>query len=272
MHHRRTTPRVQATIILAFCLFVVTACSSETANTTAAQPDPLVLNLVQLYSTVTSITVDVAYEPDAVPYTGSIQDGTPYWWILQNNIEALFLGRVMSLYVPWTLDDMDPMTEQDQEAWTTDEIITLARALWNVPMTSTAAYVHVLFLSGYFEDNGTVKPQVLGVSFVGSCVIAIFKDVIVESGSGTAISRFAEQATLVHETGHIMGLVDTGVPMVSDHVDPDHPGHCTNPDCVMYWLNEGPYDLRDFVQQFMDTGSLVLFGDECLEDVWNYTP
>ena len=81
---------------------------------------------------------------------------------------------------------------------------------------------------------------------------------------------FVEQATLVHEFGHVMGLVDNGIPMVSDHLDPDHPRHCTNEECVMYWQNEGAADLRDFVQQMMSTGSLIMFGEECLDDTRSY--
>ena len=39
--------------------------SSNTGNTGTGQ-DPMALNLVTLYSTVSSITIHVAYEPDAV--------------------------------------------------------------------------------------------------------------------------------------------------------------------------------------------------------------
>ena len=263
-------------LILLLTLFLFAAsCSSETQDRAdTISPDPLVLSIPQLYSTVTSIVVQVAYEPDAEPYTGSIQDEIPYWWILQSNIDALFFGRDVrpALYVPWGLEGMDPIPEQDRTAWTSSEIIALARSLWDTPMTSSTAYIHVLYLNGYYEDNGSMNIKVLGLSFAGSSLITIFKDVIVDTSSSTTISRFVEQATLVHEAGHILGLVDNGLPMVADHLDPDHPGHCTSQDCVMYWLNEGPADLRDFVQQVMDTGSLVMFGDECLDDAWYYEP
>lgn len=186
-------------------------------------------------------------------------------------MEALFLGRDMSLYVPWTLDDMVLLDEQGQDAWTTDEIIDLARSLWSVPMTAEDVYIHVLFLADYFEDNGTVNRKVLGVSFGGSCVIAIFKDAILDSGSTLSISRFVEQAALVPRAGHLLGLVDNGIPMVSDHADPDHPAALRTRLCHVL-AQRGGDDLKDFVRRFVDTGSLVLFGDECLMDVWNYDP
>lgn len=264
-------------IILCLPLIIVSlaSCSSEAQNSTdTTNQDPLVLNIPQVYSFVTSIEVQVAYEPGAEPYTGSIGNDTPYWWILQGNIEALFFGRDIrpSLYVPCDIEGMDLIAEQGRDSWSVPDIMALARTLWDVTMTASSAYIHVLFLNGRYDDKGTVNSQVLGLSLAGSSVITIFKDVVVEAGSSASTSKFVEQATLVHEAGHTLGLVETGVPMVSAHLDPDHPGHCTNRDCVMYWLNEGPADLREFVQQVMDTGSLVMFCDECLEDAWCYAP
>lgn len=253
-------------------LHALSACSSEEGSSTGTGQDPLTLSLAQVYSTVTSLTAEVAYEPDAEPYTGTFHDGVPVWWILQHNIEALLQDRGIAVHVPWDLGGMDPISGQDEEAWTSSEIVELARDIWETPMTESAVSIRILFLNGNYEDEGTVNPQILGVSFVDTSLVAIFKDVIVNSSSSAAIAWFVEQATLVHETGHVLGLVDNGVPMVSDHADPDHARHCTNQDCVMYWKNEGASDMRDFVRRFMETSSLVLFGDECLEDAWAYVP
>jgi len=264
--------RAILTVLFMALIHAFSACSSEEESSTGTGQDPLTLSLAQVYSTVTSLAVEVAYEPNAEPYTGTIHDEVPTWWILQNNIEALLQDRGISLHVPWDLEGMDPISGQDEEAWTSSEIVELARGIWDTPLTESAVSIRILFLNGNYEDEGTVNPQILGVSFVGTSLIAIFKDVIVNSSSSTAIAWFVEQATLVHETGHVLGLVDNGLPMVSDHADYDHVRHCTNQDCVMYWKNEGASDMRDFVRQVMETDSLVLFGDECLEDAWAYVP
>lgn len=50
--------------------------------------------------------------------------------------------------------------------------------------------------------------------------------------------RRAEVGLLGHEIGHVLGLVNNGVEMVSDHEDPEHPNHTLDPECLMHWSYE----------------------------------
>jgi hypothetical protein len=43
---------------------------------------------------------------------------------------------------------------------------------------------------------------------------------------------------MTHEVGHILGLVNNGIPMQKAREDPDHRGHSSNPRSVMYWKVE----------------------------------
>jgi hypothetical protein len=92
-----------------------------------------------------------------------------------------------------------------------------------------AAYLHVVYLDG--ELGGT--PTTLGLAFKPGAV-AMFKDalrtLIVEPVQGEV-----EGSVLVHEFGHQMGLVNQGTPLTVDHEDGQHLGHCSNPQCVMFW-------------------------------------
>ena len=86
-------------------------------------------------------------------------------------------------------------------------------------------------------------------------------------------SKYIEQSTLVHEMGHALGLVNTGLPMDVAHQDTAHGPHCNNPDCVMYWLNEGASDLRGYIIRLLLPGNTrfpILFDDKCLEDSRKY--
>ncbi len=257
-------------------LIALAGCSSGgggSSDNSGAVQDPIALDLVTLYSTVDSITVHVAYEPNAKPFTGTLANGDQSWSILQNNIKALFLGRMIEpdVIVPQDLAEMDQIPEQGQTSWTTNEVISLARNTWDIPQTNTSAEFYVLLVNGFFNDKGVVNKQVIGVSYNGTSVIAVFKDVITLSGFILSVETIMEQATLVHEFGHSMGLVNLGVPMVSNHEDPEHKSHCTNEDCVMFWENDGS-NLIVFIQKIVDSPSDVIFGQECLNDTQSYKP
>jgi len=260
--------------LLFMVLLSPAGCSGDSGNGSEPIPDAVALDIPALYSRVDTISVLVIYEPDAEPFTGSAQPGTTYWSVLRSNIASLFEGRTIEpdIYVPSDLSEMERISDQGQETWTADDIIALARTVWDGNLSDFAVEFPVFFLNGYFENEEGTNYQIIGVSIIGTPVIAVFKDVVLSSSSMTQVSRFVEQATLVHEFGHVMGLVNNGVPMTSDHLDPEHPRHCTNERCVMFWQNEGASDMMLFVQQMIDEGSVIMFGNECLEDTRSYRP
>ncbi len=249
-------------------------CSGDSDDNTMSGGESFALDLTALYSEVNSIAVQVAYEPDAEPFTGAAINTTQCWEVLEENLKALFEGRVIEpdIFVPEDLSEMEPIPAQEEETWTAAEIIDLAGNIWDRPQGFSVEDFYVLFLKGYLEKDGVENRQVIGVSVVGTPVIVVFKDAILRSSNVYDVLIFVEQATLVHEFGHVMGLVDNGIPMVSDHLDPDHLRHCTNEECVMYWQNEGAADLKEYVQKMISTGSLVMYGDECLDDTRSYMP
>ena len=50
-----------------------------------------------------------------------------------------------------------------------------------------------------------------------------------------------------HEFGHILGLVNNGTPVQSDHHDTANGAHCDVEDCLMYWQAETSGGLGDLV-------------------------
>jgi hypothetical protein len=93
--------------------------------------------------------------------------------------------------------------------------------------------LYVLYVDGDFADDS----RVLGVHY-GPTSVAMFKDRI-KAGSLAGLSvADAERAVLIHEFGHVIGLVDNGIPMVTDHEDDAHSKHSQNPNSVMYYQVE----------------------------------
>ena len=226
-----------------------------------------------LYSTVDSITVNVAYEPNAEPYAGYSPDfpDLQYWSVLDMNLQALFHGRILEpkFFVPKDLSEMEKIQQSNQKSWNIDQIVELANKVWDISETQENAEFYVLFLNGYLNDGFTLRKDVTGESLGRTPVIAIFKGIIAESPLSLFDNSIFEQETLVHEIGHSMGLVNNGIPMISDHEDPEHRRHCTVHNCVMGWKYEWG-QVSAFSEQFISTGSVMMFCDKCIADTSGY--
>jgi len=266
-------PRCLFLYLLSGILLAPAGCLPETESVQETQQDPMALNLPALYSIVISITVHVAYEPGVEPFTGATPNNVKYWSVFENNMNALFQGRFTEpeISVPKDIQDMEQIPAQDQMSWTATQIMNLARDTWDLPQTPNNADFYVLFVRGNFMDQGGVDSNAIGIAIGGTSVVAVFQDVITASSSSPSDDPFIEQVTLVHELGHSLGLVNSGVPMVSDHEDPGHPHHCAHEDCVMYWEYERA-NLVEFIHEVITNGSEILFGDECLNDARSFEP
>ena len=151
--------------------------------------------------------------------------------------------------------DVRQSLDDDERAWTADDLIALERETRRTRHEAPVALMHVLYPAGtYASANAagvTISGPVLGP-------VVVFLDVIRELTVGTplgplplenpeAASRILERSTLLHEAGHAMGLVDNGLPMVSPHEDPDNQGHSRNPASVMSWKVDSENGLRELL-------------------------
>lgn len=122
--------------------------------------------------------------------------------------------------------------EDDRTSWTADDLRSAVAANRTTATTDERVSVHVLYVAGSHADDGG-QTNAIGLAYSASTV-AIFpqrwQGMVSLLGSSTAIER----AVLVHELGHLMGLVNIGYQSDIDHEDPDHPGHSSNRDSVMF--------------------------------------
>lgn len=100
--------------------------------------------------------------------------------------------------------------------------------------------IHILYLNGEFEDN----ENTLGLAYKGSS-FAMFQEKIDDAAFLFISAQDIEKAVLVHEYGHLLGLVNMGYTSPHDHEDPEHPHHSNNEESVMYWAVES----QDFYNQ-----------------------
>lgn len=125
---------------------------------------------------------------------------------------------------------------QGRDRWSSSQIADLERQHKDARTGDGTVVTWVAYLDGEFEEA-----NVAGVTF-GYDRIAMFPEAIDDACSiGTlcfGAETDLERAVLVHEFGHALGLVDRGAEMQRPHEDPDHPGHSSNRNSVMWWQVE----------------------------------
>ncbi len=255
-------------------LLNLTACSSPSSSSSTI--DQWESQIKAYYSSKTYFKVNVYYESEATPFTGTNSRGFALWSILYENLNALlqYRSNIPTLNIPTDLSSMTQIPTQNRSSWLATDVVALASQLGVQGLTNdTTANFTVIFLNGFYDSGAGPINSTIGISIRGTNIIAIFKDVILSttSGSGSLVPKYVEQSTLVHEIGHSMGLVNNGVPLSSDYQDTQNGAHSKNQNCVMYYLNEGASDLKQFVGNLISSGNSVMWGTEILEDVRAYS-
>ena len=117
-------------------------------------------------------------------------------------------------------------------AWSAEDVRDQALAYREAPpMDGATLRWHLLFPAGGYDDD-----SVLGVA-VNAADVAVFRDSIddAENILRRPSAEDIENSVTLHEVGHLLGLVNLVYTSPRDHEDPDHPGHSSNEDSVMYW-------------------------------------
>jgi hypothetical protein len=217
---------------------------------------------------VVEVRIEIDYESGRAPYTGMIFGWGDSFDLARANIDRLFAGH-KTVSLPTTLPFMQDIGVVSDDELTIDELLQLADAHRDTYDESPRVKTYyVLFVGGVYGEGGP-QPGVLGVTLGDTGVVVMFKDVIAGTASVATpnLERYVEQSTLVHEIGHAVGLVRFGVPLTSSHHDDAHGAHCTNQDCVMYWLNEGASDMAQYTTRLVLARDSILFDAACLADV-----
>ena len=155
------------------------------------------------------------------------------------------------------------------KVWTLAELQTLATAWRNQALDANAASIHVLYVDGGYQDD-TSQGTILGFAYGGSWLV-MFKDNIKDACdastvlAGPLLSALRDQvcsrteaSVLLHEFGHLFGLVNNGTPMVVAHEDTAHPKHDGDQNCLMYWALERSSAVDLIAQRFAGGGQPAL--------------
>ncbi len=131
-------------------------------------------------------------------------------------------------------------------AYSVEDLEKLEREYRDNYFHEETAAVYFLYVNGHFTKN----PDTIGVTYHAASV-AIFKEQISSIPIPWLLRNRVthedfENAVLVHEFGHLIGLVNIGYESDIAHEDPNHENHCIYEECVMYYaLETSPADLID---------------------------
>lgn len=128
------------------------------------------------------------------------------------NVETSTIPSDRSDYAP---EDLRALEEKHRDTFTEGD----------------TASMYVLAADGAFREHRGV----IGVAFSGSS-FALFLEEINSRNLGDTAA--VERAVLVHETGHLLALVNAGYESPRDREDPDRPNHSANRQSVMHWAVE----------------------------------
>ena len=127
--------------------------------------------------------------------------------------------------------------------------------------TGTLA-VYLLYINGNAEED-TDSSKTLGTAYFNTSAVLFEKTIQDLSDEINEPNRISLETTvLLHEFGHLLGLVDLGSNMQNNHLDSSHDKHCDNESCLMYWQVENMGIL-----QMMSSGNIPQLDTNCLLDL-----
>jgi hypothetical protein len=201
---------------LPLLLLTLTACGpssrSHSSATTAGATAPALLS-----ASTPGLRIEVDYVADRPPTRAALT-------LLRQR-----LGEVCDKPsgVEVVVDDPLPRSS-GRKRWTTADLQLLEAERRDLPRQAGWETIYVVLVEGEGEPELGTWP--LGYAY-GPTSVAVFIDQVRSSANQT--NGDAEAWVLLHEVGHLLGLVGRGAPQVTFHEDLEHRHHCVEARCVM---------------------------------------
>jgi len=118
--------------------------------------------------------------------------------------------------------------------------------------------VYILYTNGYYQQE-----KMLGYAYRNTSAVLFGKNIKESTNSPKKLSRtHLETIVLQHEIGHLLGLVNIGTPLQSDHKDDKNGKHCKNKICLMYHMAD-----TDESRNLIVKKQLPRLDEACLADL-----
>jgi len=172
------------------------------------------------------LKIEIQYMPDVAPDSSSV-----------NNL-VTFLEKI--------LNKPDGIHVSEEEIAGSGKSVLSINDIVNIEKKNRRSFTQNNIIAVYIliADGSNDSSKIFATSYWNTSMCIFGKTVNEQSGALGQVSRSQLLSTLFeHEFGHLLGLVNQGSPMQTDHKDPDNGAHCNNPNCLMYYNIESAGNL-----------------------------
>lgn len=240
-------------LLMAAALLALPGCGDVTAGSNG-DPEPYAHDLAPGASAndflagteFTGLVVQVQYVAGFRPTDAALQD-------LQTFLNARLKkpGRIEI-----RLDA--PLQIQSKPSHSADEVRALEDQHRTVYTEGSTIAAYLLFLDGEFAGGANV----LGIAYNNTSMAVFIEQIAQHTGGPLEPSAETVEATVAnHEFGHLLGLVNNGSPMQTEHQDEPNGNHCDNENCLMHYSVR----LSDFLSNLL--GGMPQLDQNCLNDL-----
>ena len=210
-------------ILLGLLLFISFSCKKTETTVSSTHPENFkaigasARDLLAA-TTYTSIKIEIQYMPGFAPDAASINNAVAFLNSLVNKPGGI---TVIQTQIP----------SAGKATMTLNDIVEVEKNYRTVFTSGNQLGVYLLYTDSKYSEAGA-----LGLAFRNTSMALLGKTVTDNSGGIGQVSRTKLESTVLeHELGHILGLVNLGTPMVTNHQDANNPNHCNNNACLMYY-------------------------------------
>ena len=192
-----------------------------------------------------AIKVEIQYMPGFQPDATSLNNLTSFLNTLTNKPGGISIIQ-------------SQISTAGKATMTINDIAAIEKSNRTVFTTGTQLGVYFLITDGTYSDA-----NVLGLAYRNTSMCLLGKTINDNSGGFGQASRTKLVTTVInHEISHLLGLVDIGTTMQTNHKDAAHGNHCSNSSCLMYYASE-----TTDVLGFLVTGNIPVLDANCRADL-----
>ena len=206
------------------------------------------------------LLIEIDYVTGFAPTAGAIA-----------NFEEFLLARTYKETIEFKYT---ALTSPNEETLTLEEVVDLESENRDEYNDGSTLAVHIYFADAPADTNNEGDGLVtLGAVYRNTSMVIYESTVKDMANSSTSIStEEIETATLLHEFGHLFGLVNLSTESVNDHEDAEAENHCNVDGCLMRAEIQFGASLLKQMKQNTSKGltSIPDFDSQCLLDLQKY--